>query len=451
MTVESFADGAGLVGISGVHHAAGLVHVGLQGLQHRGDRGVGIASAEGGLLRMLRRPGLAGQAIERPALQELSGTAAVGCVWGRAGDEGPVLGQCSSGRVAAMLAGRFTNGARLRQRLQEHGALLQSSSDAEVLLHLIAQSGQRTVVNRLVDALWSVEGAYAVVVLAEDRIVAVRDPSGFRPLVLGRLRDGLVVASEDHAIRALGGTPIRSLAPGEMIILEGAAEMPVRPFPPAPEHACVHELVSLARADATQFGRATFVVRTALGRRLATEQPCPLADVVTAVPGAEPQALGFAERAGLPSVPGLLPEPHASAALAPLQAVPAAVVDRRVCLVAASVARGPEVGRAVAVLRGSGAREVHLRVAAPWLRRGCWYGVTGPTDDELFEASSADPAARLAVDTIGALSLDGMRAVVAAGGEALGLCDACFSGEFPIAPRDPADDQLPLPLAQGAG
>ena len=465
--MDAFVDGSALFVVSGHRDAAHLVYLGLHALQHRGESGVALASSDGDLVRSWRGEGWVSQALGGAALGELSGSAACGLVWGRPGRsaDGPthlgpsvpsppglVFGRYRFGQAAAAMSGRFTNGERLRRELQADGALFHSGADAELLLHLIAQSGQGTFVNRLVDALWRVKGAYSLVVMSEDRVVVVRDPSGFRPLVVGRLGDAILVASEDAAIRFAGGRFVREVEPGEMLILEGAQELAVHPFASAPPYRCVHEYVSLSRPDAATFGKSVFAARVSLGQRLARLHPCGQADIVVALPGAEPHATGFAEEAGLPWMPGLLRGPYASIHLeepssgipdfgtrAQLQAVPSVVEGRRVCMVAASVATEGPLRKAARLLRAAGALEVHIRVASPWVERGCRYGVAGPSDDQLLDRAFAGFAAQMGVQSLEFLTLDALHEAVAMDGR----CDACFSGQFPIVPEE-VDEQLPL-------
>ncbi|MBX2803688.1 MAG: hypothetical protein KTR31_38785 [Myxococcales bacterium] len=450
-----FADGCGLFGVSGHRQAARLTATGLRVLRHRGSVGVAVASSDGHGLRWAEARDHTGEAVVDPDLHALEGSLSCGAVWGRRweGELGAeaetavsemVRGRTRAGEVVATVSGHFTNGLRLRRELEQSGAVFRTSSDAELLLHLVAHSGQRTFVNRLVDALWKVRGAYAILVMAEDRLVAVRDPSGFRPLVLGRVEEAMVVASEDAAIRFAGGQLHREVRPGEMVVLEGRTEQALRPFPEAAIRVCSHELVSLARVDANTFGCATFTARTALGARLAREQRCADAEVVVALPGAEAQAQGFAQLSGLPVAEGLLAETN-GATHVQWRPVAAAIAGRSVCVVAATVVQGRVARGALAALVAGGASEVHLRVASPWIRLGCPYGVASPTTDELLHRRlDADPATLLGASSVGFLSLDGMSDVLAGmPGAPRGFCQGCFSGDLPIPPEEP-DDQLPL-------
>lgn len=456
--MDAFVDGNGLFAVSGHRDAAHLTYLGLHGLQHRGRAGVAIASTAGTGVRDVHGIGRVADAIGAAELAGLSGTSAVGTVWGGApgapADSGLVLGRTALGPVAAVVSGRFTNGERLRADLQAGGALFSGQSDAELLLHRVAQSRLKTVVNRFVDALFGITGAFGAVLMTEDRVVAVRDPAGFRPLVLGRLDDAWMVASEGTAIRFAGGTVTRDIAPGEMVVLESGEPLAVRPFRSDVAAPCIYEFVGLARADAEVFGEPVYPVRKRLGARLASEQPCPHVDIVVAVPGAEAQADGFAEASTLPVAPGLLREAfapthleaaasegHAVRRQADVHAVPSVVGGRRVCVVAAAAPRGLEVARAVRMVERAGAVEVHLRIASPLVRRGCRFGVASPTQEQLLDPASLDApdiVEPLGARSVGFLSLDGLSRTIRGP-----RCDACFSGSFPIAPEE-TDDQLPL-------
>jgi amidophosphoribosyltransferase len=451
--VEGFRDESGLFGVAGHVRAAELVRVGLSALRHRGDQGAGLVASDGFVLRAWRGLGDVGEVFGGPQLQGLVGRHALGQVVRIAHAESaplgdpaagpapdvPLLARVRGGRIAVAMAGRFTNGPRLRRELEEKGAVLTTASDAEILLHLVGQSGQRTAVNRLVDALWRVEGAFALLVLTEDRLVAVRDPRGIRPLVLGRLEGATVAATEDAAIRAVGGEVLRVVEPGEMVIVDPTATRSVAPFRRQPRTPCIHEGVSLARTDAQVAGRAIYPLRVGLGERLAADQPAPRGQVVVGLPeDGVPAALGFARASKLPFEDAL------ARAGSTFTAVPF-LSGRRVVLVAASLVTGVDVGRAAAALRAAGAAEVHVRVAAAPVRMPCSYGVTGPTADEIVQVDTGSLVAltqRLGADSLAFLSIEAQREAAAGKGGPTGFCDACFSGNWPIAPE--TDGQLPL-------
>lgn len=449
VAVDGFRDGSGLFGIAGSGAAASCVLEGLRSLQHRGGAGVSIAAADGASVRATRARGSIAR-LEPEAIQPLEGNLAIGQVFGGLGspdlvglplDGGDrmVLGRTGEGPLAAAIAGRFTNGTRLRRELKARGALFQTESDAEVLLHLIAQSSQRTIVNRVVDALWRVEGAFSVLLLGPELFLAVRDPRGFRPLVVGKRDGALLVAGEDVAIRECGGVVQRSIAPGEMVVVQKGAVQSVRPFPMQEPSRCMQELVGLARHDATVHGQSPYDVRTRLGERLGRLVPAGDGEIVLAVPRDEPYALGYARAAGSPYERGLLPvwgSPD------DWMVVASVVGGKRVVLVSRSILTGQDARRAVAKLRQAGAIEVHLRVATPPITRACVYGVPSPTTEEL--ASDRRPeeenlAQWLDVDSLAFLPRPELVDVL----RVQGWCTACVAGAHPVEPEE-ADDQLPL-------
>ncbi|MEZ4237668.1 MAG: hypothetical protein R3F59_16275 [Myxococcota bacterium] len=337
--MDRFVDTVGLCGIAGARDAATRVALGLEALGHRGELDRRIVASEGltAAPDAPLRPGLAiGEVHGQPPAEGLGG---------EAGEERLVVGRVRDRWVAVALAGRLTNGARLSEELTSGGAVLQTRTDAELLLHLIATSSQRRFVNCVVDALWRVEGAYSLLVLTSELLLAVRDPAGFRPLVLGRLNEAALVATEDAAVVAAGGEVRRPVQAGELLVLDGRGVQSVSPFPGRPPSACVQELVALAAPDAAPFGIAVAEARAALARRLAEVAPCPGAEVVCGVPGYEQVALAWAEAAGLPLRAALVVVCGGSDGLDDVRgprwrAVTAAVRGLAVVLVAPSVTTG---------------------------------------------------------------------------------------------------------------
>ncbi len=469
--LEGFVDGSGLFAVARHREAAHRAYLGLHALQHRGGRGVGIAVSDGEFIRYHRGLGSVADVAGGSQLQALTGSAAVGLVFGSPGGDADsidgsdrdemVFCRYRDGQLAVALAGRFTNGARLRAELKAEGAVFRSGSDAEVLVHLVAHSAQRTVVNRLVDALWKVEGAFSLVVCTEDRLIAVRDPRGFRPLVTGVAGDAVMFSSEDSAIRFAGGEVHRELDPGEMVIVDARGVQRVTPFSKRPQSACVHEYVGLAGPGVRVFGQEAYEVRVSLGQRLAREEPCSDGRVVVGLPGhGDAAAVGYARTARIPLERGLVQNPlaHANIEAPPsvipgfsarlaFSVIPAAVEDRAVVLVVNSLVTGATLKQAIGLLRDARVPAVHLRIASPPVRGGCPYGVAGPTADELAATLHVEPAAlcaALGADSVGFLSIDGMQAIIGRRVDGTSLyCDACFTGSFPIPPEEP-DDQLQL-------
>ncbi len=484
--MEGFADTGALFAVSGHRDAATLALVGLQAQRHRGRDHAAIAASDGALVRHRR---VADLPPGGSLAEVLPGALAIGKTWGApeplrevwtegeappAGEsEAMIAGRYRGGQLVAAFAGRVTNAARLRRELKAAGAVLQTPSDAELLLHLVAQSTQHTFVNRLVDALWKIEGAWCLLAQCEDRVVAVRGPGGFRPLLLGRFGDAWTVSTEDTPVRMLRGEVRRELAPGEMVILDGRGSFSVSPFPPRPLTACAQEHVSLARSECRSFDRPTRDVRAALGSALGRMSPCPGADLVTAWPGpSEAFALGYARATGVPYEPVVAvegPAPGAPgssgvatagvderrAALPDLRSRltvrvdPAAVSDRVVVLVARALSTGHGLRRAVALLLEAGAREVHVRVGSPPVRSACPYGVWSPTSDELADPVLAADPHWLGATSTAHLPLEALREILAdSSGSSLGAergwCDACLSGHRPLVTTESAEDQLEL-------
>lgn len=448
--MEGFRDGSGLVAVAGHPAAASIAVAALGALSHRGGSAVALAVSDGQHLRAMRARGGPG-ALPASQVDAFAGSLALGQVSGGLGDpdlaglpldggDRLVMGAWSGQSTAVALSGRFTNGTRLRRELKARGALFQTESDAEVLLHLIAQSSQRTPVNRVVDALWKVEGAFSALLLGPDTVIAVRDPRGFRPLVFGRLDGAFIVAAEDTALREVGADVQREVEPGELLVVQRGAVRSVRPFTTAPRSACAQELIGLARQDGTVFARSPWEVRVDLGVRLGRDAPCGDAELVVALPDDEPFGVGYARATGLPYERALGLERNGDDGR--LHAIPAVLRGRRVVLVGRSLLTGRDLRRAVAALRAASAVDVHVRVATPAVRRACVYGVPSPTTDELAWTHRSDPdalAAWLEATTAGFLTHDALRAGL--GDE--GWCTACMSGERPVVPEEP-DDQLPL-------
>lgn len=448
--MDGFQDGSGLFGVAGSATAAARVLVGLSSLQHRGGAGVAVAVADGRVVRAKRSRGRVAD-FDDDALEGLPGTLAIGQVFGGLGspdlaglplDGGDrmVVGHWSGGGLAAAIAGRFSNGTRLRRELKKNGALFQTESDAEVLLHLIAQSTQKTVVNRVVDALWKVEGAFSLLLLGPELLIALRDSRGFRPLVVGQLDGALVVSTEDVAIRASGGEVQREIAPGEMVVVERSAVQSVHPFPAQPRSLCAQELVGLARHDAKVAALSPYGVRTTLGERLGREVGCDGGELVLALPQDEPYALGYSRSTSIPYERALLP--GWAAEQDSWMVVPSVVVGKRVVLVGRSLLTGTGVRGAVHRLLAAGALEVHVRLASPPIKHACIYGVPSPTTDELASARRSelqDLELWLDAASVGFLALETLTDVLGDGG----WCTACVSGHQPVLPEEP-DDQLPL-------
>lgn len=454
----------GVVGIHGHDEAAKLVYLGLHALQHRGQEGAGIACDDGSRLRASRGLGLVGDVFGGQELEKLPGRSAIGHVrYSTAGESSlrnvqPFVVRYREGQVAIAHNGNLVNAADIRERLESRGSIFSTSSDTEVILHLVATSIQGTFVNRLVDALLQVEGAYSLVVLSDNRLVAVRDPMGFRPLVLGRLGESWIVASETAALDLIGGTVEREVEPGEMIIIEDGKLTSLSPFPRRERKACVFEHVYFARPNSDIFSRPVYDSRFGWGRRLAHMEPVE-ADVVLPVPDSgTPSALGYAYESKMTFKQGLIRSHYVGRTfiepsqqirdfgvklkLSPVRSV---IEGKRLVVVDDSIVRGTTSRKIVRLLREAGAAEVHLRICSPPIIASCFYGVDTPTQEELI-AHRMDVQAtceHIGADSLAYLPIEALHAEL--GDEADSFCDACFSGRYPVAPRLPRDaPQLPL-------
>ncbi len=440
----------GVVGISGVPGASELAYLALYALQHRGQESAGIVSIEKGQSRLHKGLGLVSDVFTAERLLSLPGDSAVGHVrYSTAGSGAvlnaqPIVVNYEEGNLAIAHNGNLTNQAALRQKLVSEGSLFQSSSDSEVIVHLIARSRHRQVEAQIDDALTHLEGAFSVVISVGDTIYAARDPRGFRPLIMGRIGSGHAVVSETCALDIMGAEYVRDIEPGEVIRIRGGDVVQLRSLPPAPRHApCIFELVYFARPDSRLWGISVDRARRAFGRRLAQEHPMD-ADCVIAVPdSANSAALGYAEESGIPYELGLLRNHYVGRTfIRPRQAdrdfgarikynpVREVLHGRRVIVVDDSLVRGTTSRSLVRFIRGAGAREVHFRIASPPVKNPCFYGIDMPSKAELIgsQLSVEDIHRELAVDSIGYLSLEGMIDAVKQGAP---FCDACFSGNYP--------------------
>jgi amidophosphoribosyltransferase len=462
--LDGFRDECGVFGVFGDRDAARLTALGLHALQHRGQEGAGVVASDGQVLRAHRGRGLVHDVFSDAEVARLVGDRAVGHVrYSTAGGDNlrnvqPFVVATRGGQVAIAHNGNLTNAVALRLELEARGSIFASTSDTEVILHLLATSAQGTFVNRLVDALSRVEGAYSLVLLTEDKLVAVRDPWGFRPLVLGQRGDALVVASETCALDLTDARYLREVEPGEMIIVDADGMRSLRPFARRPRRACVFEHIYFARPDSVVFGMSVYETRKQLGRLLAAEQPA-RADMVCPVPDSGvPGALGYAEASGIPFQLGLLrshyvgrtfiePLQHLRDSSVKLKLAPvrSLIAGKRLVVVDDSLVRGTTSRKIVAMLRDAGAAEVHLRITAPPTTGACFYGVDTPEPAQLIahRMGVEDIRAYLGADSLGYLSLEGLRSAEGEGRG--GFCEACFSGDYPVeGPAGAGRGQLPL-------
>ena len=447
---EAPRDECGVVGLTGVERASEMAFLSLYALQHRGQESAGICAIHEGVARLHKKLGLAAEVFDAEVLEGLPGDTALGHVrystagGGQLANAQPIMVRYAQGDLAIAHNGNLTNARDIRNRLVQEGAIFQTDSDSEVIIHLIARSRHETIDGQIDDALTYLEGAFSVVISVNDTLYAVRDPRGFRPLVVGRKDGGLVVASESCALDIIGAEYIRDVYPGEVLKLRGGELTPMRNLQPAIKQApCIFELVYFARPDSKVFGVSVDASRRAFGRQLAREHPAQ-ADAVLAVPdSANSAALGFAEESGIPFELGLLRNHYVGRTfIRPSQAdrdfnarvkyapVKEALKGKRVVVVDDSLVRGTTSGSLVNILREAGAVEVHLRIASPPVRFPCYYGIDMPTKEELMGHRHSIPEIEklLEVDSLGYLSLEGMEGAAAEAGP---FCNACFSGTYP--------------------
>ena len=440
----------GIVGVSGIEDAAQQAYLAMYALQHRGQEAAGIVAFENGAISSHKGRGLVSEVFDTDALEQLKGDTAVGHVrYSTAGGNDvanvqPLTVKYASGDLALAHNGNLTNHRDLRERLVEEGAIVRSSADSETLVHLIAKSRHDTVETQIDDALSHLEGAFSVILSVGSTIYAARDPRGFRPLVLGRKDQGHIVVSETCALDIMGADYVRDLEPGEVIRIHRGTVEVLRSLKPANRPApCIFELVYFARPDSSIWGESVDRARRKFGRQLAREHPIE-ADAVISVPdSANSAALGFSEESGIPYELGLLRNHYVGRTfIQPQQSdrdfgarmkynpVREVVDGQRVVVVDDSLVRGTTSRSLVRMLRQVGASEVHFRIGSPPVRWPCFYGIDMPTRRELIgsELNILEIAAKLGVDSLGYLSLEGMVEAVADAGP---YCTACFSGEYP--------------------
>ncbi|NLW51639.1 MAG: amidophosphoribosyltransferase [Candidatus Brocadiaceae bacterium] len=444
----------GVVGLYGVPAAARSAYLGLYALQHRGQESAGVVASDGREIRSAKGLGLLSEAIRPETPGRLPGHVAVGHVrYSTTGDLRvqniqPLVIEYCDGLMAIAHNGNLTNARSLRGQYEARGSIFQTSTDSEVFAHLLADPAQRGCEDPMAAACRRVHGAYSLVMMTVDALVAVRDPFGFRPLSLGTLDGGHVVASETCAFDLLGAKFVRDVEPGEIVTIDGAG---VRSRRFAEGHCraqCVFEHIYFARPDSTVFGRNVHAVRVRLGENLAESAPAD-GDVVFAVPDSgNSAAFGYSQRSGIPLGVGFVRNHYVGRTfIAPstaarvngvkikLNAVREVVRGRRVVVVDDSIVRGTTSKARMASLREAGAREIHLRISAPPIRFPCHYGIDFQSADELIAASRSpeEIAEFIGVDSLGYQTIDGMMAAV--GGDGAGYCRACFTGEYPVPPE----------------
>ncbi len=440
----------GVFGIFGHEEASNLTYLGLHALQHRGQESAGIVSSNGQALNLFRDMGLVADVFTADDIAKLEGQSAIGHVrYSTAGvsklkNAQPFMVTYSGGQLAVAHNGNLVNSDALRKSLEQSGAIFQSDSDTEAIIHLIARSKHSALEERVVEALSQVQGAYSLLFLSEKKLIGVRDPFGFRPLVLGKAKNGYVLASETTALDLIEGELVREIDPGEMVVIDENGVHTSRPFEAARKGRCIFEQVYFARSDSTLFGLSVYETRKKLGMQLAKEQPAQ-ADLVIAVPDSGvAAAIGYAQQSGIPYDVGLIRshyvgrtfiEPQQSirhfGVKLKLSAVRATLKGKRVVVVDDSIVRGTTSRKIVKMLKGAGATEVHLRISSPPITWPCYYGIDTPSRKELIASShSVDEIAKyVTADSLAYLSQEGLGTAVN-DPTATTFCTACFSGKY---------------------
>jgi amidophosphoribosyltransferase len=440
----------GVVGIAAVPAAAELASLALHALQHRGQESAGITVADGHQLTTHKMMGLVADVFDEETTRNLTGNYAIGHVRYSTSGSSNILNaqplQVTSHRGTVSLAhnGNLVNAPELRRRMELEGSIFATTSDTEVIQHLLARNRAATCEEALLEILPEVRGAYSLVVLTREKLIAARDPYGFRPLCLGRYRDSYVVASESCAFDIIGAKYLRDIEPGEIVVM-GDGELVSRRMPvEAPEKRCVFEHVYFSRPDSTVFGRNVETARRLSGEILGREAPA-AADLVCAVPdSSNTAALGYARATGMPFELALIRNHYIGRTfISPAQKVrdmsvrikfnPVAEVleGKRVVVVDDSIVRGTTMRKLVKLIRGVGATEVHLRIASPPVTNPCYYGIDTPVRNELIASSHTvdEIATYLRVDSLAYLSLPGL---LEATGDGAKYCEACFTGNYPV-------------------
>ncbi len=458
----------GIVGVYGHPDAANLTYLGLYALQHRGQEASGIVTYDGKQFRQEKGMGLVADVFNPQNLETLIGSAAIGhnrystCGEGSFENVQPLMGRSARGTLALAHNGNLVNATVLIRELEVAGAVFKSTVDSEVILHLLARSSASTLLNRIVDSLFQVRGAYSLLFLTEEGLIAVRDPYGVRPLLLGRLGEGYVLASESCAFDLIGATLIRDIAPGEVIRINEKGMESFFPFPKVQSAQCVFEYVYFARPDSTIFSQSVYGIRKRLGHELAKESPVS-ADIVIPVPDSGVvSALGYSEAAMIPFEMGLTRNHYVGRTFiepkdairhfgvkVKLNAVREVLHGKRVVVVDDSLVRGTTSRKIVKMIRAAGAKEVHVRISSPPIRSPCFYGIDTPTRKELIASSHtlSEICKHLTADSLAYLSEEGLfRAVHHNQRSVEGFCKACFTSQYPIALEEKESSQLELKL-----
>ncbi len=458
---DKFHEECGVFGVYGTEDAAALTALGLHALQHRGQEAAGIVSYDGKRFHPHRAMGLVGDIFgDSEVISTMPGDSAIGHNrYSTAGETvlrnvQPLYADYSFGGLAIAHNGNLTNARLLRRELVQMGSLFQSTMDTEVIQHLIATSRESRLLDRFIEALRAIDGAYSLVALSRRKLIGARDPLGVRPLVLGQLGDAWILASETCALDIIGATYIRDIEPGELIVIDEDGLHSYKPSPPARKRLCIFEYIYFARPDSDVDGTNVYEARKAIGAELARESHVD-ADLVIPVPDSGvPAAIGYAAEAGIPFELGLIRNHYVGRTfIEPTDEIRHLGVrlkhnanrgqlhGKRVILVDDSIVRGTTSKKIVEMVRSAGASEVHVRISSPPTKSPCFYGIDTPEASQLLAAQN-DPEgirALIEADSLAYVTMDGLYRAMGEPGrnnDAPQYCDACFSGEYPIALTD---------------
>jgi len=440
----------GIIGIFNHPEASNLAYLGLYAMQHRGQESAGIIATDGKQYTIHKGMGLVADIFSAENIAKLPGTRAIGHVrYSTTGSSSmenaqPFMINFSLGTLAIAHNGNLVNAEEIKHELVNNGSIFQSSMDSEVIMHLIACSRESKLIGRIADSLKQVKGAYSLLFMNKDQLIAARDPRAVRPLVLGKLKGSYIVASETCAFDLLEAEFIREIEPGEILAISKKGIKSYFPFPAKKMAHCIFEYIYFARPDSIMFGETVYDVRIRLGRQLAREHPVK-ADMVIPIPDSgTPAALGYAKETGIPWELGLIRnhyvgrtfiEPQSSirhfGVKIKLNAIKSVIKDKRVVVIDDSIVRGTTSRKIIKMIRAAGAREVHVRISSPPTDYPCYYGIDTPTRKELIASSHTveDIRKYITADSLGYISSDGLKQVISCQDC---FCDACFTGNYPI-------------------
>nr|WP_231841011.1 amidophosphoribosyltransferase [Deferribacter desulfuricans] len=453
MIFDKFHEECGIAGVFGDKDAANLVYLSLYALQHRGQEGAGIACSDRHIIRVEKGLGLVADIFKKHTLERLPGDIAIGHNRYSTSGESllkntqPIVADINLGQVALVHNGNIVNAEKLRDDLVRDGSIFTSTSDSEIVIHLMAKSGKDNLIDAIISSVSKLKGAFSLIFMTKDMLIGLRDPNGFRPLILGKIRSGHVLVSETCALDLIDAEFIREIDPGEMVIIKDDGLQSIRPFENVNPTPCIFEFIYFARPDSRIFGKSVYEVRKSFGMKLAEESPVD-ADVVIPVPDSGVVAtLGYSEYSKISYAMGLIRnhyvgrtfiEPAQSirhfGVKLKLNAVRSVIEGKRVVVVDDSIVRGTTSRKIVKMLKEAGAKEVHMRISSPPTCYPCFYGIDTPTRSELIASNHTIEEIRkyITADSLAYLSLEGMHECV----KPFSFCDACFSGKYPTLHKD---------------